>query len=140
MNRVRIATYIIFGFSAILAVYIYIQNIPPPLGRYDSFAKCIAQSGTKFYGASWCPHCAAQKAEFGDAAQYLPYVECSLNGGTAQTQVCIDQGVKNYPTWVFPDGSRLAGTTGLALLAQKTNCSLSETSTPEQAGSSSPAE
>ena len=148
MRRVKIATYIILAIAAILAVYIYIQSIPPPPGMYDAFAKCIAQTGTKFYGAFWCPHCAAQKQEFGDSEQYLPYVECSLPDESGQTQVCIDHNIQSYPTWVFPDGSRLTGTTPLSQLAQKTGCALpgqNGSSTPfsstssTQAGSSSPA-
>jgi hypothetical protein len=149
-RRIKIATYIILAFAAICAVYIYTQSIPPPPGMYDSFAKCIAQTGTKFYGAFWCPHCAAQKAEFGDSEKYLPYVECSLPDESGQTQVCIDNNIQSYPTWVFPDGTRLTGTTELATLAQKTGCALpgqgtstplfgSSTATTTQAGPSSPA-
>lgn len=132
MQRIKTATYITLAISAILAIYAYIQSIPPPPGKYDSFARCIAQTGTKFYGASWCPHCAAQKTEFGTSEKYLPYIECSVPDGKTQTQVCIDNNIRSYPTWVFPDGSRLTGTTELSLLAQKTGCSLdgSSTSTP----------
>jgi hypothetical protein len=135
-RRIKIATYIILAVAALLAVYLYIQSIPPPPGMYDAFAKCIAQSGAKFYGAFWCPHCAAQKQEFGSSEQYLPYVECSLpDDESAQTQICIDKNIGSYPTWVFPDGSRLTGTTPLATLAQKTGCAL-----PDSAGSANPAD
>jgi len=154
IRRVKIATYIILAIAAILAVYIYINSIPPPPGMYDAFAKCVAQTGTKFYGAFWCPHCAAQKQEFGDSEKYLPYVECSLPDESGQTQICIDENVTSYPTWVFPDGSRLTGTTPLSQLAAKTGCALpgqasttpvvvssTPTTTPlgTQVGSSSPA-
>jgi len=91
---------------------------------YDSLAKCIAQSSTTFYGAFWCPHCAAQKTKFGTGAQYLPYVECSLPSGSGQTQVCIDHGITQYPTWVFSDGARLVGVQTPATLATKTGCAL----------------
>ena len=124
MRRVKIATYIILAIAAILAIYIYINSIPPPPGMYDAFAKCIAQSGTKFYGAFWCPHCAAQKKDFGTSEQYLPYIECSLPDESGQTQICIDNNIQSYPTWVFPDGSRLTGETQLSTLAQKTGCAL----------------
>jgi hypothetical protein len=150
IRRMKIATYIILVIAAVLAVYIYIQSIPPPPGMYDAFARCITQSGAKFYGAFWCPHCAAQKAEFGDSEQYLPYVECSLPDESGQTQICIDKGIKSYPTWIFPDGSQLSGVTPLDQLAQKTGCALpgqgtstvmvvSSTATSTQVGSSSPA-
>jgi hypothetical protein len=107
-----------------LAIFVYWQGLPPPAHMYDALAKCISQSSTTFYGAFWCPHCADQKTKFGTAAQYLPYVECSLPNGSGQTQVCIDNGVKNYPTWVFKDGSRLVGVQTPQTLAQKTGCAI----------------
>jgi hypothetical protein len=112
----------------VISGFIYFKNIPPPPGKYDAFAKCIAQTGTKFYGAFWCPHCAAQKAMFGDAEQYLPYTECSLPDESGQTQVCIDKDIKVYPTWYFPDGSSSTGVTDLATLSTKTGCALPGTS------------
>jgi hypothetical protein len=93
-------------------------------GKYDEFAQCIANSGTIFYGAFWCPHCAATKALFGSSAKYLPYTECSTPDGKSQLQVCTDADVSGYPTWVFPDQSRLSGEQTLETLAQKTNCPL----------------
>lgn len=56
--------------------YIYTNSKKP--GKYDELAQCIEKSGTKFYGAFWCPHCQAQKALFGKSAKKLPYVECAL--------------------------------------------------------------
>src|SRR5258708_5987025 len=107
MKKTKVWIWVLLGISAALSIFVYIKELPPPAGMYTAFAKCIASTTTKFYGAFWCPHCHNQKNEFGDAAQYLPYVECSLPDGSGQTQVCIDNNVKNYPTWVFPDGSRL---------------------------------
>ncbi len=122
-RRVRIATYSILVVCAILAAYIYIQDMPPPNGMYDAFARCIAHTSTTFYGAWWCPHCQAQKTEFGDAAKYLPYVECA-NTDTSENQTCIDKGIHSYPTWYFPDGSSSTGVNSLVNLAQKTGCAL----------------
>ena len=94
--------------------------------NYDSFATCIAESGTTFYGAFWCPHCQAQKSEFGGSAKLLPYVECSTPDGKAQRQECIDQKVEKYPTWEFPDGSRVTGEQSLETLSAKTGCAIGE--------------
>jgi len=116
--------WILGAASVALSLYVYFQNVPPPFGMYDAFAKCIASTTTKFYGAWWCPHCRSQKGKFGDAAQYLPYVECSTPDGSGQTQVCIDAGIKNYPTWKFPDGSQLTGESALSAISQKTGCPL----------------
>jgi hypothetical protein len=129
MKRVKTATYIILGISALLAIYLIIDAIPPAPGKYDKFAQCIADTGTKFYGAFWCPHCADQKREFGDSVKYLPYIECSLPDESGQTQVCIDNKIESYPTWEFPDKSRLTGTVALSKLAEKTGCSLTDGST-----------
>ena len=91
-------------------------------GQYDTFAICIADSGAKFFGASWCPHCQAQKALFGKSAAKLPYIECSTLDQTGQTQMCIDQGIKSYPTWEFADGSRQVGELSFEQLASSTGC------------------
>jgi thiol-disulfide isomerase/thioredoxin len=122
-KKILIATWILIAIAAVVGGFLYVKSIPPPKGEYDAFAKCIANTSTTFYGASWCPHCHDQKAEFGTAAQYLPYVECSYAQGT-QLQVCTDKGITNYPTWYFPDGSSSTGEQTLALLAQKTGCAL----------------
>ena len=97
-------------------------------GKYDAFAQCIRDSGAKFYGAFWCPHCKAQKAMFGSSVKYLPYVECSTPDGNNQTQICIDNKIESYPTWILADGTRLpvesASGVSLQTLATKTNCTL----------------
>ena len=89
-----------------------------------AFAQCLASSGAKFYGAFWCPHCHAEKALFGSAVSALPYVECSTPDGNSQTKVCIDEGIKEYPTWIFADGTRESGVLSLAQLSAKTGCKL----------------
>jgi hypothetical protein len=115
---------ILLVFIIIIGGITWYKNIPPTPGKYDAFAQCIASSGAQFYGAFWCPHCQAQKAEFGDAEKYLPYVECSAPDGNSELQACTDKGVKGYPTWFFKDGSTLTGTQDLSVLAQKTGCTL----------------
>jgi hypothetical protein len=125
LRRIRIAIIVMFAICVVLAGFIWWQNLPPPAHLYDALAKCIAQASTTFYGASWCPHCAAQKTKFGTGAQYLPYVECAATttaGG--ETQVCVDHDITQYPTWVFADGSRLVGVQTPQTLAQKTGCTL----------------
>jgi len=130
IKRMKTATWILIIFAIVIAGFIYIKSIPPPPGEYDGFARCIAASGAKFYGAFWCPHCAAQKALFGSSEQYLPYVECSLPDESGQTQVCIDKGIKGYPTWYFADGSTSTGETSLETLSAKTGCALPGQSAP----------
>ena len=123
MKKIMIGIWVLLGISAGLGVFVYLKTLPPPFGTYDTFAKCIASTTTKFYGAWWCPHCHNQKNAFGDAAQYLPYTECSASD-SSELPMCVDLGIKNFPTWVFPDSSTLTGEVPLATLSQKTGCPL----------------
>lgn len=112
--------------ALVMGIFLYIDNLPPPVGKYDAFASCIASSGATFYGAFWCPHCAAQKAEFGSSVHLLPYHECSTPDGNSELQSCVDAGVQGYPTWVFANGTRATGVQTLQDLASSTGCALPE--------------
>lgn len=84
-------------------------------------AEHLSKTGAKFYGASWCPHCAEQKEIFGSSVKRLPYVECSPGGpGTPQAPVCSQAGVESYPTWTI-NGQRFVGNQSLENLAQASN-------------------
>lgn len=102
---------------------ILIQVLSHRPGKLDTFAQCITDSGAKFYGAYWCPHCQAQKNAFGKSAKLLPYIECSTPDGKGQLDVCKQAGVTGYPTWIFADGTQASGEVPLKNLAEKTNCS-----------------
>ena len=94
-------------------------------GKLDAFAQCLKDSGVTFYGAFWCPHCQATKRMFGNSAKLLPYVECSTPDGKGQTQICIDKGVKSYPTWTFPSATTtLTGERTLQELSHMSGCPL----------------
>ena len=107
-----------------VATFIIRGSGPSSKVNYDAFATCLKDKGAVFYGAFWCPHCQAQKKEFGSSAKLLPYVECSTPDGQAQTQICIDKKIEGYPTWIFADGSKLTGETSFQQLADKTTCPL----------------
>lgn len=116
-------TKIFIGIIIGLIVFIgglFIINMKTP-GKYDKFAQCITDSGAKFYGAFWCPHCQAQKQLFGKSAKKLPYIECSTPDKQPTAQ-CLDAGIKGYPTWIFSDGSQASGEQTFAQLAEKTGC------------------
>ena len=90
----------------------------------DAFAKCLASKQVTMYGLYWCEHCAEQKEMFGSSFQYVRYVECGIKGSRAEEPVCIQAGVKNFPTWQFPDGTRAEGAKSLEFLSQKSGCNL----------------
>ena len=125
-RALRLRTAVIFAIIAVLAVYAYIRMSDRGEDKPDervALAQCLSEKGAKFYGAYWCPHCAAQKKAFGKSIKYVNYIECAIPGDAqAQTQVCKDAGITGYPTWVFADGSRLSGEVSLVSLAEKTGC------------------
>ena len=85
-----------------------------------SFAQCVTDAGAVFYGTEWCPHCKNQKALFGVAAmEKIKFIDCDQ-----QKALCDSANVTGYPTWVYRDGSSVAGTQELAAIAAKTNCAL----------------
>jgi|SRR3989344_6673187 len=121
---------IIVGLIVIGSLGYYFSYISTP-GPLDSFATCLKDKGVKFFGAWWCPHCAAQKALFGKSAKLLPYVECQTQSRT-QNKTCNDAGITGYPTWQFTDGTKQVGEMTLETLASKTGCMLPTTSTPSE--------
>jgi glutaredoxin len=110
--------------AIVLLLHLHYSGVfSPAAGPEDPYLRGLAykltESGVKMYGASWCPHCQAQKALFGSAAAHLPYVECSPNGPNAPSApVCVAQGVESYPTWIFPN-DRHSGEIPVEELAQR---------------------
>ena len=90
--------------------------------RMNAFAQCLGAKGAKMYGAFWCPHCKDQEERFGSSFSYAPYVECGIKGSRATAQVCLDAGVKRYPTWTFASGAKVEGDHTLEFLGQETGC------------------
>lgn len=81
-----------------------------------ALAKHLKDTGAKFYGAFWCPHCQKQKQVFGkEAMEFVPYVECS-ELDRRPTVACQAAGIKGYPTWEI-NGQRTTGEKNLAELA-----------------------
>jgi hypothetical protein len=115
-------TAVIIGVVAIgglVAWGVYESKKP---GKYDVLAQCINDSGAKFYGAFWCPHCANQKKMFGVSQKLLPYIECSTPDGKGKLPICEEAGITGYPTWRFADGTELGGEVSLDVLSEKTMC------------------
>lgn len=125
MNKKQKNKLIWVGIIAVIIIFLgystYQKNQP---GELDTFASCLEESGTTFYGAFWCPHCQDQKAMFGNSERLLPYVECSTADRQSVTIACQKAGIQSYPTWEFPDNTRETGALSLARLAEKSGCEL----------------
>ncbi len=94
-----------------------------------AFAKALADSGTRFFGAYWCPHCLDQKSLFQDGAKFLPYVEVT-NPDRTPNAIATSEGITQYPTWEFSDGSRLTGVQTLQTLSQRSGVTIPLSSRP----------
>lgn len=83
----------------------------------EKLAKFMTEKGMAMYGAYWCSHCQSQKELFGDAFQYVDYVECDPQGPSANPDECTAQGIEGYPTWIY-QGQKYSGEQSLAKLAE----------------------
>lgn len=91
----------------------------------EELAKCLSQKGAKFYGTDWCSYCQKQKEVFGEAAQYLPYIECDSNKGTPEElALCQKDNVGGIPDWRFPNGEQRTGVVQPEELAELSGCQL----------------
>jgi hypothetical protein len=118
-NTVVIASVIVLAFACVY----YFAHLRQST-RYDAFAKCLTGKQVKMYGLYWCVHCAEQKEMFGASFQHVTYIECGIKGSKEEEPVCKEAGVKNFPTWQFPDGSRKEGAQPLQVLSDKSACTL----------------
>jgi thiol-disulfide isomerase/thioredoxin len=73
------------------------------VGSYDNLTQCLNKKQVVMFGASWCPHCAAQKQLFGRSVKDMPYFECSKDG--EQVKECNDRKIVSYPTWQFQEAT-----------------------------------
>ena len=100
--------------AVVLGLHLHFSGLfDPAAGPEDPYLKGLAmhleESGARFYGAWWCPHCQDQKAHFTASADRLPYVECSPQGRDGPVALaCLDAGIRDYPTWII-NGRRHTG-------------------------------
>jgi len=90
-------------------------------GQLETLAKCLTGKGVRFYGSENCSYCKKQKEMFGDAATFLPYIECT----TEETRpLCNEAEIKGFPTWDFPGKEKVMGIQLPRQLTELSGCSL----------------
>lgn len=102
----------------VISIFVYLYNKP---GRYDNFSKCLSESGLKMYGSYQCGACAKQKAMLGKSFNFINYVECGPLSGP-KNQVCIDNNIGAYPTWIDNNGDSYVGVQSLKDLEEISGC------------------
>lgn len=89
----------------------------PERPHIRGLAEHLTESGAKFYGAYWCPHCQQQKQVFEASVDRVPYIECSPNGrGTPMSLACQSAQIRDFPTWII-DGKRYTGVQSIERLS-----------------------
>lgn len=95
-----------------------------------ALARAISDSGTRFFGAAWCQFCTDQKELFEDGADFLPFIEVT-NPDRTPNSIATSEGINEYPTWEFPDGSRLTGVQSIQTIADRSGITtIPQSSTP----------
>ena len=94
-----------------------------------AFAQALADAGTTFFGAAWCPACTAQKELFQDGQLFLPFVEVT-NPNRSLNDIGIEEEIAVFPTWKLADGSPLEGTQDLLTLSEWSGVAIPTASQP----------
>ena len=93
------------------------------------FAKDLDAAGVKYYGAAWCPSCTQQKELFEDGGDFLPFIEVT-NPDRTLNSVGVANSIASFPTWTFPDGSRVEQVMTLAELSTASGVVIPQSENP----------
>lgn len=85
------------------------------------FTKCLSDKEIKIFTVYWCPECKEQLNLFKDEAQNVLVVECDPEGEDSNPELCAEENVRTYPTWVI-DGKQYTGMQSLAELSELSGC------------------
>ncbi|MGI0487887.1 tetratricopeptide repeat protein [Pantanalinema rosaneae CENA516] len=88
----------------------------PTVTAEMALAMHLRKVGAKIYGTYWCSSCNHQKDKFGQAAQYITYIECDPRGTNARPDLCNRANISAYPTWEI-NGQYYVGSYPLTALA-----------------------
>jgi hypothetical protein len=73
-----------------------------------AFAKALAASGAKLFGADWNATTTQQRALFNEGANYLPYFEVT-NPDRTPNSLATQENITIFPTWKFSNGTVSTG-------------------------------
>ncbi len=96
---------IVFGVLIVLGMLITYTVASP--GKYDDFAKCLAEKGAVMYGEDWCQYTQGQKAMFGKSFKYINYE--------------VKPNLRIRPTWII-DGKTYEKVQSFERLSALTGC------------------
>lgn len=86
----------------------------------NEFAKCLTEKNAELYVNAGCPHCAEQKAMFGDSLKYLKIIDCVDN-----PDLCLEKEIRYVPTWIINENKEV-GKKSFEELAELSGCKLNK--------------
>lgn len=99
-------------------------------GEYDTFAKCLYDSGLRMYGSETCSVCNSQRKLFGNSFHLIEEIECDPRNDAEEAKTCVPKNISHTPTWIHEDaeGNELfrfeAGLQTLEKLGEAAGCPL----------------
>lgn len=93
------------------------------------FAKDLVDAGVQFFGAEWCSACTTQKELFQDGKDNLGVIEVT-NPDRTLNSIGLAEGIEQFPTWDFPDGTRLTGIQTLETLSNVSGVAIPQSEMP----------
>src|SRR3989344_1602680 len=114
------------------ATYLTQQAGAVPSGTYDTFAKCLYDSGVREYGSKGCSFCARQRDLFGDSHKFIKEIECNPNYKNSEVERCVEKNIEHTPTWILEDtaGNEIkrlpSGAVSLQGLSEFSGCPLTK--------------
>jgi len=93
-----------------------IKHDKTELEKTEDLAKCLTEKGVVMYGSAYCSHCSAQKSEFGNAFEFVTYVEC-----TEEQSKCLEAGAQYVPMWKI-NNQNYFGAKNLSELSRLSGC------------------
>lgn len=73
--------------------------VKPASQAVIELSKHLSDTGAHMYGSYTCSHCQTQKLLFGSAFKIIDYVECNPDAPDSEALLCVEKGIKGYPTW-----------------------------------------
>ena len=83
-------------------------------------AVCLSEKNFIMYGRDGCSACALEKEYFGEAFQYINFVNCTES--FEKELLCKNRGIKGFPTWESQSGEHYLGAIPLPKLAEISGC------------------
>jgi hypothetical protein len=119
-RKINYRKYFILGMIGLIILFsiLSISAYVKKPGKYDDFAKCLAEKGAVIYGNNECSYTIKQLNFFGKSKKYLNYSRCILD-----EELCDLKNVRVTPTWEI-NGEMYGQVQSLERLSELSGCEI----------------